>query len=136
MILSQDQGVPGGPSAAPARPFFGSFWSRKLGNQESRIRKVRTEYQEIMGPYLKKVCLGIPEPCCTPLPCLLGVILRKATVKPHFRNRPLVADPLKPPRRGFCEKSSNNYYNYNYSYTYIYIYIYIYIHIHTYIHIH
>ena len=39
---------------------------------------------------------GIPEPYCTPLPCFVGVIIWKTTVKPHFRNWPLVADPLTP----------------------------------------
>ena len=32
------------------------------------------------------VFLGIPEPCCTPLPCFVVALVGGKHVKPHFRS--------------------------------------------------
>ena len=74
-----------------------------------------------------------------------GRIWQVRAVKPHFRNWPLVADPLKPPR--FSGRRLHIYKSYIYIYIYrererelicIYIYIYVcmYVCVYIYIHIH
>ena len=42
-----------------------------------------------------KQLFWIPAPCCTPSPCVFSGRNLKANTKPHFRNRPFVADPFK-----------------------------------------
>ena len=116
---------------------------------------VRGNWGSMLKGQLKNNNCWIPEPCCTRLPCfLLFVFWTTTNVKLRFRNRPLVADPLKPPRRqSSCARLRRRLrrswerlrltspgafriydYIYIYIYTYVYIYIYIYTSTHMYMH--